>query len=317
MFSKFCLLRFLFLTMFVMSSQLEAANTFESAETEGESKEKKNVESNDKEGINEKPPKVGNFSLPISQQPAALFGFGGNIIDKNEVQLYFFADEFTGKERLITDLIPGILFGINESWSIFFNFPFTPIMKDDGYKSRGLEDFFIQLEYAFYNKDTFMYSDQATIVTNITFPTGSIKKNPATGFGAPSFFLGATYYHTKVDWFAFTNQGAVLTTSNNRTKVGDQFLYQFGIGKNIPSAVGTIYAWMVEVDGQYSRKNRVKGKIDRNSGGNFIFVTPSIWFSTKELLMQFGVSFPVNQNLFGKQNKFQYALNFDVAWSFY
>jgi len=47
----------------------------------------------------EKPPKIGNFSLPSSQQLAALFGFGGNIIDNNQVQLYFFADEFYGKKN--------------------------------------------------------------------------------------------------------------------------------------------------------------------------------------------------------------------------
>lgn len=265
----------------------------------------------------EKPPSIGNFALPTSQQPAALFGFGGNIIDANEVQLYFFADALCGREKLTTDLIPSVLFGITDNWSIFFNFPFSPKMIDGCHQSSGLEDFFIQLEYAFYNKSTRKYVDQATVVANITFPTGSIKKDPPTGFGSPSLFLGGTYYRTYVDWFVFVAPGAVLTTSEHGTKVGDQFLYQFGVGRNIPSPKGTIGAWMVEVDGQYNKKNRVKGKIDPNSGGNTIYVTPSLWFSTKEMLVQAGVSFPVNQHLFGKQHKFQYVFNFNFAWSFY
>lgn len=264
-----------------------------------------------------KPPKIGNFALPTSQQPAALFGFGGNIIDKDEIQIYFFADEFRGKKRIVTDLIPSVLFGITENLSIFFNFPFTPIMEDGVHKSSGLEDSFVQLEYAFYNKSTTTYVDEATIVANITFPTGSSKKNPPTGFGAPSFFLGATYYHVLVDWFVFTAPGAVLTTSDHGTKFGDQFLYQFGIGRNIPSPKGWTYAWMVEIDGQYSKKNRIDGVIDNNSGGNALYVTPSIWISSKKMLLQFGVSLPINQNLFGKQRKFDYALNFNFAWSFY
>jgi hypothetical protein len=265
----------------------------------------------------ERPPKIGNFALPVSQQPAALVGFGGNIIDKGEIQFYFFADEFIGNKKMTMDLIPGVLFGITDAWSVFFNFPFTPILKNGSNRSNGLEDFFIQLEYAFYNKSTPNYVDQATLVGNITFPTGSTKKIPPTGFGSPSLFLGGTYYHTMVDWFMFTAQGAVLTSSENKTKIGDQFLYQFGLGRNIPSPQGWIYAWLVEIEGQYNKRNRIDGIIDKNSGGNVIYVTPSLWISSKEILIQFGIGFPINQNLFGDQRKFDYVLNLNFAWSFY
>ncbi len=265
----------------------------------------------------EKPPRIGNFALPLSQQPAALFGFGGNIIEKGEVQLYFFADDFVGRNKTTVDLIPSVLFGITDDWSVFFNFPVTPYLKDGGHQSRGLEDFFVQFEYAFYTKSTKTYEDQATLVANITFPTGSIHKNPPTGFGAPSLFVGATYYHVLVDWFAFTSNGVVLTSSEHHNKFGDQFLYQCGFGRNFPSPKGWIYAWMVEIDGQYSKKNRIHRVLDNNSGGNALYVTPSIWISSKEMLVQFGVSVPVNQNLFGHQHKFDYALNFNFAWSFY
>lgn len=287
----------------------------------GESKPDKDEQKADQE--NEKspkkiePPKIGNFSLPTSQQPAALFGFGGNIIDKGEIQFYFFADDFVGKRKTTVDLIPSILFGITDYSSVFFNAPFTPLLKDGCDESRGLEDFFIQFEYAFYNHLTTSYVDQATLVANITFPTGSIHKMPPTGFGSPSFFLGGTYYRMWVDWFTFTSYGGVLTSSEHGTKFGDQFLYQMGVGRNLPSPEGWIYAWMIEVDGQYSKKNRIKGEIDGNSGGNVILVTPSVWISSKEMLLQFGVSLPINQHLFGTQNKFDYALNLNFAWSFY
>lgn len=265
----------------------------------------------------EAPPKIGNFALPSSQQPAALFGFGGNIIDEGEVQLNVFSDAFRGKDRTVIDVIPGVLFGVTDTFSIYFNFPFTPKFQDREHHSSGFEDFFFQFEYAFYNKSTFTYTDQATVVANITVPTGSIKKNPPTGFGAPGFFVGGTYYHTTVEWVFFTAQGAILTTSNHKSKIGDFFLYQFGIVRNIPSPEGFVYACQLELDGQYQRKNRLLGKIDPNSGGNAIYVTPSLWISSKEIAIQFGVSVPVNQNLFGNQRKFDYALNFNLAWSFY
>lgn len=305
-------MRFLLFNLLLVSSQtLALANDDASTQTPNE------PSNNSRDEKKEEPPPIGNFSLPASQQPYGLFAFGGNVIEKNEVQLFFFADYFKGKKKIIVDLIPSVLFGVTDEWSIFFNFPYAPEFKDGNKKSRGLEDLFIQLEYAFYNKKTASYVDSATILGNITFPTGSVKKNPPTGFGSPSLFLGGTYTRTMVDWFIFTGQGAVLTTADNRTKIGEQFLYQFGFGRNFVSPPGWIYAWMVEIDGQYNKKNRIHGKFDPNSGGNTIYVTPSIWISSKDILLQFGVSFPINQNLFGKQNKFDYALNFNFAWSFY
>ena len=282
-----------------------------------DTKEKEELPKKEEPSKPKEPPKIGNFALPTSQQPAALFGFGGNIIDKDEIQMFFFDDGFIGKNRIVTDMIPSLLFGITNNFSILFSFPFTPIMQDGRYKSNGFEDFFAQLEYAFYNKTTTTYVDQATIVGNITFPTGSTKKTPQTGFGAPSLFLGATYYRLWIDWFIFTSPGAILTGSNHGTKFGDQFLYQFGLGRNIPSPKGWIYAWMVELDGQYNKKNRINGLIDNNSGGNVLYVTPSIWVSSKEVLLQFGISIPINQNFFGKQHTFDYAFNLNFAWSFY
>ena len=263
------------------------------------------------------PPKIGNFSLPSSQQPAALVSFGGNILDKSEIQLGGFADTFRGSTKAATEVVPEILFGITSDWSIYFTFPFAASWTDHCYSSTGMEDFCVQLEYAFYNKSTLTYVDQATIVTNITLPTGSVHKKPPTGFGSPSFFIGATYYHTMQDWFLFTSPGVVLTTSEHGTKFGDQLLYQFGFGRNFPSPEGWVYAWMVEVDGQYNKKNRIRGGIDSNSGGNLIYLTPSLWMSTKELILQLGISVPVNRNFFGHQQGFDYALTFNLTWSFY
>ncbi len=157
--------------------------------------------------------------------------------------------------------------------------PASPRSKDGKHHSSGLQDIFVQLEYAFYTKNTIHSANQATIVANVSFPAGSSSKVPATGFGSERFFLGATFNHTEIDWFFFTSPGAIFTTSKHGTKFGDQLLYQFAFGRNIPSSSHWILAWLVEFDGLYSWKNKIKGCADQNSGGNVIYVTPSIWAS--------------------------------------
>ncbi len=286
---------------------------------EDSDKTKDSVEKKDdaKKEEEEEPPKIGNFALPTSQQPGPLFGFGQNIIDNKETQIYFFADGFYGRDKITTDLIPSLLYGISDDLSIYFNFPINPRLRDGLDKSYGKSDFFLQLEYAFINSKTKTHTNQATLVGNVTFPTGSIKKNPQTGFGSSSIFVGLTYNRTYVDWMGFTSQGAIVTMFDGRNKIGNQYIYQCGIARNIPSPPDRIYAFMLELDGQYYERNIIKGKIDHSSGGNIVLITPSLWFSNKRQLLQFGISFPVAQHWFGEKRKFNWVFNINWALSFY
>lgn len=274
-----------------------------------------NAASNSKKA--DEPPAKGNFVLPTSQQPGALVGFGQNIVDKNQAQFFLLVDDFSGVNKHTIDVVPGIVYGIRDDLSLFFNVPVTPSLKENQDHSNGLEDIYLQFEYTFYSHSTSKYLDQDTVVANVTFPTGSSKKQPATGFGSPSFFLGATFLRTYVDWLAFTAHGAVLTTTNGGTKFGDQFLYQFGLGRNIVSIDSSwIFAWMIEVDGQYSQKDRIRGIMDPDSGGNVIYLTPSLWISSKKIIIQLGAGVPISQHLFGNQKRNNYLLVADLGCTF-
>jgi hypothetical protein len=259
---------------------------------------------------------IGNFSLPPAQQPGPLVSFGENIIDQGVVQAFLFADAFIGKNSYATDLVPGVLYGITDRFSFFFNVPFAPRDKDRRDHSSGIEDIFGQFEYGFYQRDDTDSATQATIVAGVAFPTGSSTKNPPTGFGSTSFFVGATFNRTLIDWFFFTSPGAVLTTEKHRTQFGNQLLYQFGTGRYIPSPTGWIFAWMVEFTGQYSWKDKIKGRTDPDSGGNVIYITPSIWISSKKIILQLGAGYPVVQNLFGHQSKKFLSLDFNFGYTF-
>lgn len=265
----------------------------------------------------DEPPKIGNFVLPFSQQPGPLLGFGENILNKNETQLFLYADGFAGVNKHFIDVIPSILYGITSSLSIFINAPYAASYEVGPQKSSGFEDAFAQLEYAFYNNSTKSYADEATVVANMTVPTGSIQKNPATGIGSPSYFVGTTFNRTYVDWFLFGSPGVILTTAKNGTKFGNSYLYQFGFGRNIADINGWLIAWMTEIDGNYTQQNRVQGLIDPNSGGNIVYVTPSLWASTKKLILQFGVGAPVTQHWYGNQTRATYLVVGNVGWSIY
>ncbi|MBS0620700.1 MAG: hypothetical protein JSS61_04490 [Verrucomicrobia bacterium] len=258
----------------------------------------------------------GNFGLPVSQQPGPLISFGENIIGKGEVQGFLGGDGYFGEKKHSIDLMPGILYGITDACSLFFNVPVALSYRENGSHSSGLEDLFVQFEYAVYSRTSSVSSDQVTLVANASFPTGSSHKNPPTGFGAMGYFLGTTYNRTWTKWFCFTSYGVEFPTSHHGTRFGNQYLYQAGFGRNFASVGGWLLAWMVEIDGAFAERNRVNGATDRNSGGNLIYVTPSFWASSKSWIVQVGLGYAVQQNLFGNQGREGFLLALNLGRTF-
>ncbi len=258
----------------------------------------------------------GNFSIATSQQISPLVSFGQNIIDKGQLQIFLFGDAFIGVNSYLTDVIPYVVYGVRDDLSIACVIPFSPGNKYEDSHSSGIEDIYPQIEYSIYTMVGPYFEDQSTLLAALILPTGSSSKSPSTGAGSSSFFLGSTFSRTTYNWYFFTSPGVVLTTSKKGTRFGDQILYQCGIARNIPSPVGWIFASMLELDGQYIWKNKINGIINSNSGGNIIYLTPSLWLSSKKIIIQFGVGYPIIQSLFGNQLKQQFSLDIDLGVTF-
>ena len=262
------------------------------------------------------PFQTGNFALPGSQQPGPVFSFGQNIIDKNQTQLFVQADDYIGIQKHAIDVMPLVIYGISNNLSIMFALPYAPSYQIDHHHSADLEDAFAQLEYAIYKQQGKNYWDQATVVTSLSLPTGSALKNPPTGFGAPTLFVGATFSRMYSDWFVYVQPGVVLTTAHNNTRLGNQWLYEFGLGRNLFSvAAHWIVAVQAELDGTYANQNVIQGVTDTNSGGNVVYLTPSLFVSGQHLILQLGLGAPVTQHLYGNQTRNTWLAIANLGWT--
>lgn len=271
---------------------------------------------NEQEKINPLP--VGNFSVPLVTQIAPLISFGQLLIGEKALLPQLTGTYTQGHNRSANLINPNVIYGIRDDLSVFLVVPFSIRNRLGSSHSSGIEDIFLQLEYGFYNKSRSDYTLEATIVGNVQFPTGSSSKNPPTGAGSFSYFLGTTYAYLSSNWYAFVSPGVNLTTTHHGTKFGNSYLYQWGFARYIKqlSPRGWIFDLMIEFNGTYSEKDKIQGITDRNSGGNVIFVTPSIWLSSKRWILQWGIGFPLLQNLNGHQNKIKYAIGYNLGIAF-
>ncbi|HAT1822054.1 TPA: hypothetical protein I8Z14_002620 [Legionella pneumophila] len=257
--------------------------------------------------LQNEPPDIGNFALPASQQPGPFLSFGQSLIDKNQIQFYVSPNYLHYKNEHYLTISPSVVYGISNQASFLVTEPVAANYVNETSRSNGLGDTYFQGEYAFYENSNFKYVDQMTFVGGLTAPTGSAKKEPSTGFGSVSYFLGGTYNRMFVDWFGLVSSGLNVITKHDGMKLGNQYLYQVGLGRNIKSETGKyIFFGLVEMHGVYSEKDKFIGEVDLNSGGNLVNIIPSLWFSTKKLFFQVGVSIPISQTPNGEQNKIKY-----------
>lgn len=246
---------------------------------------------------------IGNLALPASQQPGPTFSFGQNIIDQGAMLFIEGVVQVKGCNLNFVTVFTQLLYGITDDLSLFIDLHSVPHFISDGFISTGLGDLNVQLEYAFFEKKTATSTAQSTLVTAVSLPTGSAEKNPSTGLGAPGFFLGVTFSYLSTKWYAFADDGILLTTRNKGIKFGNQFFYEFGLGHNLGNPGGCILLGLLEFNGFWTNKNRIKCIINPNSGGNMIFLGPSIFLSSERFILQAGIQFPILQQLNGIQNK--------------
>ncbi len=260
---------------------------------------------------------VGNFALPLSQQPAPLFSFGQNLVDKGDMLVFVNYNQLKGPRSNFIDVVPSILYGLTDTLSLFVELPIAAKFQHEGFTSHGVSDLVVQLEQIVYAKETSTSVNEITAVGNMTFPTGSAEKMPQTGFGSPTFFLGVTLSHTDIDWYYFSSFGCLITTFHKNNKIGNLFLYQFGVGKNIAYKTDQwILNWMVELDGTYKQRDRICDVVDCNSGSNTVIIGPSLFFSTQRFEMDGGIAVIASQHLLGRETRDHFFASFYAGWKF-
>lgn len=239
---------------------------------------------------------IGNFALPASQAPESLISFGQNIVDKGAFIPAAFVQYYSGKHRQTAIVSPGLFYATSDNSSILASLDIVAESNLDDYAStHGPALFTVQAEYALFNKVKPTNFNLFTIVANISVPIKShIRLAPTID---PYVFLGFSWGYANPEWYVFACTGAALPFSHRTPYSTTQFLYQAGITQNLAySSHNWVFNWMVEMDGTFLHTKVLNECTSSNA--NIISITPSLFFSTRHSVIQFGISaFPAQQNI--------------------
>lgn len=263
----------------------------------------------------------------------SFFSFGQNIIDKNQFIVSFNSNYLYSQTQRILDGTPSILYGIADSASLLLTLPYAFSYKNGNQNLSGIGDLVLDLEYAFYSYENSRYAEQATLIFSPSFPVSNLdeiskklnpssrvsgfsRKNAPSSFDAMTYFIGATYSRMLIEWYGFIAPGALFASKKDSIQQGAQYYYNLGIGRNIKSAEKKyIFFGLFELNGQYSAKTKLDSHHVPNTGGNIIYATPSLSFSTPKIMTQIGISLPVVQYWYGNQSNLSYYVSGIITWT--
>ena len=198
-----------------------------------------------------------------------------------------------------------ILYGLTENLGVTLEIPQFLKKKDGMDSSNGLGDISLRGKYQFYKKDSLGAQDKATIIYGLKFPAGGEDKKPSLGSGAIDHLFGLSVGHESTKIYGFATGRYKLKTDSGSKDKGDQFLFDVSFG--LRPWLRPYKSWdlvvLLENSYVYSQKDEIDGVSQTNTGGQKLFIGPSLLWSLRNVMLKGGVQFPVWQDLNGTQSE--------------
>ena len=252
-------------------------------------------------------------------------------------QLRGFSGE--GKDAHTTDstfhAILGLGYGITDNLTLSITVPYAQVNNirevhgdepDEIHQhgdSKGIGDMTVIAQYRFLKTDDAL---DAAVFGGLSIPTGKTNEKdihgetfeaeflPGSGAWSPLFGIAATKRFGRVSFDANV-QYMIRNGGTQETNLGDVFTYNAAVSYR---AVSGDLAWdlILEANGEWKEKQKVRGTWDGNSGGNMLFISPGTRLIIgRKVSAFFSFGIPVLQDLNGIQDDVDYKTLFGFSFS--
>jgi hypothetical protein len=266
-------------------------------------------------------PSRGNFAHRMA--PGTTFGFGQNILEANHVYWYPYFQQQAGMATNQIEIVPAILYMFSDSLSLYMGLPLLLQQKNNDCSQRGVENLFVQGEYVFIDYTARDVEYMGTLVANVSLPTthlsthcSCLQTTTLTATAPTSFFIGVTASRLSEKWYLYGSAGTTLSTTKDHTTLGAIVYYQWGVGRNLGNPGGITTLGSIEFNGIYSRPDMMCDTKDKNSGGNIIYIGPTLCLTGDHWFLSGGIQAATVQQLNGIQNKTHYRTLLQLIFQF-
>ncbi|MFQ5691229.1 MAG: hypothetical protein ACE5HQ_13270 [Gemmatimonadota bacterium] len=159
--------------------------------------------------------------------------------------------------------------------------------------------------------------------TGARLPNGTIAPRPLqVGTGSWDFPFKALFTMTRGHFGLLSNAGYRINTTDNGFQAGNVFSYDVATGlrffpwtyRSLKDQSLILY---LELNGTVGERDEIGGSTNPDSGGHLVFLSPDLqWIPTPWLLFEGSVQFPVVQDLYGTQLKYDTRFQLGTRFRF-
>ncbi|MCH8104274.1 MAG: hypothetical protein IIC58_02040 [Proteobacteria bacterium] len=245
-----------------------------------------------------------------------VFGIGPHVLFKEGFEISIVvAREKAGMEKE-SELGLEFVYGITGDWSAGLEIPYSD--KDEGVKSsRGVSDIQLFTKYRFWREDSLGLQKSAAVMLAVNLQNGDDKTDPPLGNGATDVIAGLTYGYESLKWYRWASVRYLVPGENNSgLRLGDKWRVDFAGGwrPGEPEYRAPDTVWLLELNGEFIDRAELNGNSIVNTGGIEWFVSPGIFWTTRNFAIKAGIQLPVASDLNGSQDESDTRFKASFEW---
>ena len=245
-----------------------------------------------------------------------IFGLGPHVLFKGGVEI---SPEFhLGKagNKKSTEFGLNLTYGLTGDWAAGIELPY--LRKENALGSAtGRGDLKLFTKYRFWRKDSLGVQESAAIALKVKLDNADLGTTPALGSGSTDSILGLAYGYESRKWYRWASLRYRRNGQNGQgLRRGDMLRLDLvgGIRFTPTAYTKPDTVWLLELNGEFSRRDELNGTSLANTGGSEWFLSPGIFWTKRNFAIKAGVQIPIASDLNGVQQKSDYRATIVFEW---
>jgi len=246
-----------------------------------------------------------------------VFGIGPHVLFKDGFEAAIeVAQEKAGEEKE-SELGIEFVYGITGDWAAGIDIPYAS-KKEGAESSNGMSDIQVFTKYRFWREDSLGLQESAAVMLAINGENGDENSTPKLGNGATDVIVGLTYGYESLKWYRWASARYIRPgTSDAGFRKGDKWLVDFVVGWRPvpPEYKKPDTVWLLELNTEMTDQTEISnGSLNANSGGTEIFISPGIFWTTRNFAIKSGLQIPIMSDLDGTKDESDYRFKASFEW---
>lgn len=255
------------------------------------------------------------ISRPVAAHDP-IFGLGPHVLYKGGVEVHLDAERDQAGNDREDEAAVELTYGLTGDWAAGIGLPYTRV-EEGADSTAGMGDVSLFTKYRFWRHDTLGAQESAAVLLKVKTDTGDEDSTPALGTGTTDTILGLAYGYESLKWYRWASLRYRLNGENDAgLRRGDKILFDLvgGWRPTPPSYYEPDTVWLLELNGEYGKRDEVNGAELGDTGGTEWFLSPGIFWTKRNFAVKAGVQIPIASDLNGDQEETDYRAKLVFEW---